>query len=119
MQKQRQTIQVPGLWSESVSPKDHKAYGIGTYRLLILSDRSEDTLYGLRIGKISTASNIFVNGRLISHSGQVSSKVEQHIGSTVPFSAMFDANRQAIEIVIQVSNFDFSASGGIMKPIIF
>lgn len=119
MQKQRQTIQVPGLWSESVSPKDHKAYGVGTYRLLILSDRSEDTLYGLRIGKISTASNIFVNGRLISHSGQVSSKVEQHIGSTVPFSAMFDANRQAIEIVIQVSNFDFSASGGIMKPIIF
>ncbi|TQR95402.1 hybrid sensor histidine kinase/response regulator [Paenibacillus ottowii] len=119
MQKQRQTIQVPGLWSESVSPKDHKAYGVGTYRLLILSDRSEDTLYGLRIGKISTASNIFVNGRLISHSGQVSSKVEQHIGTTVPFSAMFDANRQAIEIVIQVSNFDFSASGGIMKPIIF
>ncbi|WP_336077850.1 hybrid sensor histidine kinase/response regulator [Paenibacillus sp. 203] len=119
MQKQRQSIQVPGLWSESVSPVDHKAYGIGTYRLLILSDRSLDTLYGLRIGKISTASNIFVNGRLISHSGQVSSKVEQHIGSTVPFSAMFDANSQAIEIVIQVSNYDFSASGGIMKPIIF
>ncbi|KOS04046.1 hybrid sensor histidine kinase/response regulator [Paenibacillus polymyxa] len=119
MQKQRQTIQVPGLWSESVSPVDHKAYGVGTYRLLILSDKQEDTLYGLRIGRISTASNIFVNGRLVSHSGQVSSKVEQHTGSTVPFSAMFDTNRQAMEIVIQVSNFDFSASGGIVKPIIF
>ncbi|MGP0580174.1 ATP-binding protein [Paenibacillus peoriae] len=119
MKKQRQTIQVPGIWSESVSPVGHTAYGVGTYRLLILSDRPEATLYGLRIGRISTASNIFVNGRLVSHSGQASNKVEQHTGSTVPFSAMFDTNRQAIEIVIQVSNFDFPASGGIVKPIIF
>ncbi|MBE0340497.1 response regulator [Paenibacillus sp. 28ISP30-2] len=117
--KEQQWIRVPGKWNAALHSPDSTAYGFGSYRLLILTDSPKAPLYGLRIPRINTASNLFVNGQLISKEGQVADKPEHHIGSIVPYSAIFEADGNAIEIVIQASNFDFPANGGIAKSIMF
>ncbi|KJD43959.1 hypothetical protein [Paenibacillus terrae] len=117
--KEQQWIRVPGKWNAALHSPDSTAYGFGSYRLLILVDPQKAPLYGLRIPSIYTASNLFVNGRLINSEGQVADHPEQHTGSFSPYSAAFEAHGNSIEIVIQASNFDFPANGGIMKSIIF
>ncbi|MFK4438515.1 hypothetical protein ABH897_004834 [Paenibacillus sp. RC73] len=85
--KEQQWIRVPGKWNADLHSPDSTAYGFGSYRLLILVDPQKAPLYGLRIPSIYTASNLFVNGRLINSEGQVADHPEQHTGSFSPYSA--------------------------------
>lgn len=115
----KQMIQVPGNWNDAVANEKNATFGYGSYRLRILVSADAEQIYGIRLPTIPTSSKVFVNGRLLAHSGQPASTDDQYKPRIVPYSATFATNRQEIEIIIQVANFDDRIAGGIYWPIKF
>jgi len=112
-------ISVPGSWGSLTSSHNESPYGFGSYRLRILTDPDADQIYSLRINGISSASELFVNGRSLARSGQPASSAEQYIPRDAPYTASFTTSSSEIDIVIQVANFHNPLTGGIMGSIKF
>ncbi|MFC0329096.1 ATP-binding protein [Paenibacillus sepulcri] len=112
-------LSVPGSWGTLASPNHESTFGFGSYRLRILIDPDEDEIYSLRINDISSASELFVNGRSLAKSGQPADQAQQYIAQNVPYNASFMTSSDEIEIVIQAANFHNPYSGGINTSIKF
>lgn len=111
-------IQVPGSWE--VSSQSPNTYGIGSYRLRILVDPTKGNKYGIRIPYISSSSKIYVNGTLLSGSGEVGHSKQDYIPSNKPYTVYFPLeNKSEITLVIQVANFDNAGKGGIVRSLEF
>ncbi|WP_226383707.1 hybrid sensor histidine kinase/response regulator [Paenibacillus massiliensis] len=110
----RQWIQVPGSWKEQTATGTN--FGIGTYRLRVLVDEPND-IYGLRLPSIQTASRLYINHELVMENGHPSITVEQNDPNNNPYSAYFRPDAQQLDVVIQVSNFDYAYAGGITQSI--
>ncbi len=101
------TMPVPGLWTDQPS---REGRGYATYRLRVLLPVEHPPL-SLRAGSPMTAHQLWVNGRRYPGSGKVTR-------SPVPGAAQL-ANRihvlpegaPALELLLQVSNFDFRSGG--------
>lgn len=107
-------IQVPGAWKKTAGMGTN--LGTGTYRLRILIDDPSVT-YGVRVTSIQTASRLYINGNLVKETGQPAEVRAQNHARNIPFSDFFRPDSREIELVIQVSNFDYPYAGGITKPI--
>ncbi|MGG3740485.1 ATP-binding protein [Paenibacillus chibensis] len=115
-----QTIQVPGSWTLGDGRYSSDKYGFGTYRLRILVDPGKGKSYGIHIPSIRSASELYVNGQLLGHSGQPGISKEQYKPLNVPYTVTFTpGDTNEIDLVIQVSNFDDSRDGGIDRSISF
>ncbi|KOY83547.1 response regulator [Lysinibacillus macroides] len=113
-------IQVPGGWDKVVQEKEPNPYGYGSYRLHILVNPEETTTYSIRVPSIRSASEVYVNGRLLAKSGEVGKNRAETVAENVPFTASFEVQGQSkIEIVIQVANFQDPRMGGIVRSIKF
>jgi two-component system sensor histidine kinase ChiS len=110
---------VPGSWDTSSDSLNEKTYGYGSYRLRIQVDLNEDQIYSLRIQGVSSASELFVNGRLLANSGHPAESAVQYIPRNVPYTASFTTRSDEIDIVIQAANFHNSQFGGIEGSIKF
>lgn len=105
-----QMIAVPGSWSAHMS-----TFGSATYRLLIQID-DDHRLYGLKTLSIPMANHIFVNGQLIGTSGDPANDGTYNARNK-PFAGFFTLNRGTNEVIVQVSNYDFPASSGIIHSL--
>ena len=113
-------IRVPGKWNEDLSPSETTPYGYGSYRLRLYVDPEKNTTYSLRVPSVRSASELYVNGRLLTHSGIVATSKEEYTAKNLPYSASFTADENGvIDIVIQVANYRDNRSAGIVRSIKF
>lgn len=113
-------IQVPGGWSEALHADKPSPYGYGSYRLRLYVDPAKHLNYSIRVPSVRTASELYVNGRLLTKSGQVATTKDEYIPKDLPYSTTFTADDNGvIEIVIQAANYVDSRSGGIVRSVKF
>ncbi|GKU25090.1 diguanylate cyclase [Clostridium folliculivorans] len=99
-------LQVPSTVKVSEYNKTLPKYGYGTMRLRIKMKPDDDRLYGIKTQYILSASKIWVNGKLLASSGQVSKDEYGAAGSFEHQIAFFNNDKSEVEIVIQMSNFN-------------
>ncbi|MGG4093287.1 ATP-binding protein [Paenibacillus lautus] len=113
-------IQVPGGWNEALHADKPSPYGYGSYRLRLYVDPAKNLNYSIRVLSVRTASELYVNGRLLTKSGQVATTKDEYISKDLPYSTTFTADENGvIELVIQAANYVDSRSGGIVRSIKF
>ncbi|GIO95301.1 hypothetical protein J14TS5_03870 [Paenibacillus lautus] len=110
-------IQVPDPW-EGVNENGNQM-GFGTYRLKLFVPERNVT-YGLWITDIRTAYRLYVNGELLYESGHPSDTPETHVARNVPHVELIPpAAGNELDIILEVSNYQYADSGGIKLPIKF
>jgi len=115
-------LQVPGEWEEALHREGEEGtpYGFGSYRLRILVNPDNNLNYSVRLPSVRTASEVYVNGRLLAKSGQVGETKEGYTAKNLPYSASFTADENGvIELVVQAANYVDSRSGGIARSVKF
>jgi two-component system sensor histidine kinase ChiS len=117
----RTYLQVPGKWDGAFSSaaKGSAAYGYGTYRLVVQTPEDRETMYGIRVMKAVSASEVYINGHLMAREGQPAASRELHQARTAPYSIYFTANGSTIEIIMHVSNYEYARGGGIVGSLKF
>jgi hypothetical protein len=92
----------------------HSGYGYATYRLQFIT--AKNMRLALKVPRMFTAYDLWVNGELIATAGKVGKTREAMTPQYLPQVAFFEAQQGNNEIVIQVSNF-YHRSGGILESI--
>ena len=115
----RELVRVPGQWKPYMGGEGGDTFGYGTYRLRVQVKGNPDIVYAIRMPSISASNELYVNGRLVGSSGHTASSAERYEPKSVPYSASFTSDRDEIEIVVQVANYDDLLTGGLDKPIQF
>ncbi|QJD85774.1 hybrid sensor histidine kinase/response regulator [Cohnella herbarum] len=109
---ERTMLQVPGKWNGP-------PFGYGSYRLRVLVNGDAEQIYGIKVPMIPSSSELFVNGKMLGRSGETGESADDYTARNVPYTAIFASDREEIEIVVQVANFDDRLGGGIFGPIVF
>ncbi|MCM3112795.1 hybrid sensor histidine kinase/response regulator [Lederbergia lenta] len=113
-------VSIPNNWNKTISDNVIiSPQGFATYRLKILLPENKQRLYGIYVRDISTASKVFINGSLIAESGQPAKSASQYTGKLGPYSAIFQTERDQMEVIIHVANYETTYTGGIPKSIKF
>lgn len=111
-------ITVPGNWQEHMKKDLHDgALGYGTYKLHIMLDDNKEDLVGFRVPLIRTAHRLFVNNEEIGVNGVVSEQPESYTPQVKPYLAFKEVSQDSIDIYVQVANYDFTTSGGLIHSI--
>lgn len=113
--KQSTYLTVPGTWKGKIIEGGMDRKGAGTYRLKVLVKDSDEIL-GLKIRSIRMSQKLFINGKQEGESGVPSTDSEFFKPGNTPYTVFFHSNTPEIEIVLQVSNFNF-ITGGIVNSI--
>ncbi|GEN89487.1 hypothetical protein OSO01_42260 [Oceanobacillus sojae] len=109
-------LDVPEGWNDILN----SSFGYGTYRLQIKVNPDIDQNYGLYIPSIRSSSEVYVNGRKLSSSGEIASDEEQYTAKNLPQNVVFTANEEGnIDIVIQAANYKDIRSSGIIRSVKF
>lgn len=107
-------IQIPSSWNKYMGNEKHSGYGFATYRLQFIT--MENIRLALKVPRICTAYELWVNGELIATAGKVGKTRETMTPQFLPQVALFESQQGVNEIIIQVSNF-YHRSGGILESI--
>ncbi|MBG9456866.1 hypothetical protein ABE61_23520 [Lysinibacillus sphaericus] len=93
----------------------------GTYRLkILLNDNApKDNRYAIRIPAVSTASALYLNGKLVEQSGKVATDSHSHHGQVATYTHYFTNEQPELDIILHISNFDTTISPTINKKIWF
>jgi signal transduction histidine kinase len=104
---------VPAFWNELIPGKKilEPGFGYATYRLKVLLPPLNDKI-ALKILTISSAYKLFINGKEILNVGKVGTSKDAAIASYTPVILPVVPKNNQLNIIIQVSNFDY-ATGGI------
>ena len=108
-------LSVPGTWKGKGLEDGMDRKGAGTYRLKVLVQDSDEIL-GLKIRSIRMSQKLFINGKQEGENGVPSTQIESFKPGNTPYTVFFQSNNREIEILIQVSNFNF-ITGGIVNSI--
>lgn len=110
---------VPAEWNSYIAEDGNpQGAGFGTYRLRVELNNTAKTHYGIRTTNIRMANRIFINGQEVGASGVPGVSDKEDIASNIPYVGFVPVDRSYVEIIVQVSNFNY-ASGGIIYPIWF
>ena len=107
-------IQVPSSWNKHKENVQKSGYGYATYRLRFITN--EDIRLALKLPRIFTSYNLWVNGELVASAGKVGKSREEMTPQYLPLVALFNPRQGENEIVVQISNFNHR-SGGILESI--
>ncbi len=99
-------IEVPGTWNSIT----RETYSAGEYLLKILLPEKTPPTMGLYLPELSQATEIWVNGRLLQTTGNLSTGESSYNLSIAPFSVNGD-----VELRIKLRNSLFR-KGGLIKP---
>ncbi|MFB5763604.1 ATP-binding protein [Paenibacillus medicaginis] len=106
-------IRVPGSWSKLMPVN-----GAATYRLRIkIDDADAAAVYGLKTASIPISNRLIVNGREAGSSGSPAEK-QHYTALNKPYVSYFMLQPGWNEILLQVANYEFRASSGIIESII-
>ncbi|WP_235533171.1 hybrid sensor histidine kinase/response regulator [Paenibacillus sp. Leaf72] len=114
----RMFIPVPGKW-DSLLSANNSPYGYGSYRLRVKVDLDNELTYGIRVPNVATSSELYVNGRLLAKDGQPAKNKQQYTARSTPYTAIFKADTDEIDIVVHAANYDNSIRGGVTGSIKF
>ncbi|MGG4146046.1 ATP-binding protein [Paenibacillus algorifonticola] len=114
----RMFIAVPGKW-DSLLSANNSPYGYGSYRLRVKVDPDNELAYGIRVPNVATSSELYVNGRLVAKNGQPAKIKLQYRARSTPYTAIFKADTDEIDIVVHAANYDNSIRGGVTGSIKF
>lgn len=116
----KKLVQVPGKWNEDFQDGESTPYGYGSYRLRLHVNPDKNINYSLYVPSVRSASELYVNGRLIAESGQVGKTEDEYKAKNLPYSTSFTPDENGvIEIVIQVANFKDVRRSGIIRSVKF
>ncbi|MFF2018753.1 ATP-binding protein [Paenibacillus sp. NPDC058177] len=110
-------LTVPGTWRGESEGSGISRKGAGTYRLTILL-KDKDEVLGLKIRSVRMAHRLFINDVMEGGSGTPAMGVEGFQPSNTPYTVFFHSDTAKLEILLQVSNFNF-VTGGIVNSIPF
>ncbi|MFD2329352.1 ATP-binding protein [Cohnella sp. GCM10020058] len=111
-------LKVPGTWRGTAeNGQGMSRRGYGTYRLRLRLSPSDD-IYGIKVTSIRMGHRLYIDGKLLGESGQPSEARATNKPGNTPYTAYFQPNGSEIEIVLQVSNYDF-VTGGIVNSLQF
>ncbi|MFB5268630.1 ATP-binding protein [Paenibacillus enshidis] len=106
-------IRVPGSWSKLMPVN-----GAATYRLRIkIDDADAATVYGLKTASIPISNRLIVNGQEAGSSGNPAEK-QHYTALNKPYVSYFMLHPGWNEILLQVANYEFQASSGVIESII-
>lgn len=108
------SIKVPGNWSSAGLPNT----GFGTYVLRFTHNQKLTADLALKMQAVSCAYQLYVNGKLLRETGVFSSDATKEQADFYPFLVNFLAEKDTIEIAIQVSNFNYRNGGLWYTPMI-
>lgn len=108
-------ITVPG--NEQIQKDAH--YGTYHMRVVLPKDSDEVKQWGIKLPKMMTAYELYINNRLIDASGTVSENAQQHVGTGYSNTVYFFAENGKVDITLLVSNFDTAEGIGIAQSIHF
>jgi class 3 adenylate cyclase len=109
---------VPGIWNNKpVYGSTMNAQGSGTYTLQVLLPEG-GSMRALNILTMSNAYNLFVDGKLLSSNGIVSSDPELSQPEYAPRVVTFIPDSSVMKLTVQISNFDH-CKGGFWLPVEF
>ncbi|MEK4008174.1 ATP-binding protein [Paenibacillus sp. FSL H3-0333] len=108
-------LEVPGTWRGKNPAGGMSSRGSGTYRLQVLL-KDTDEILGLKIRSIRMAHRLFIGGQEEGASGLPSTDKGAFQPGNTPYSVFFHPDARRLEIVIQVSNYNF-VTGGIVNSL--
>ena len=100
------------LWSDQELNRNKLPYyGYGTYYVQIQLPAAKKW-YGIKIPIMSSASECWIDGKLISKVGEISDGKQSELPGFRPHVAAFYAEHKTIDLVFYVSNFSIPNEGG-------
>ncbi len=91
--------------------KNYDAFGYATYHLIInLNSKYKNTILGLSFPSMLSSYKLWVNGNLLSSNGIVGTTISSGL-SKIPITNYFMNNNKEINLVLQVSNYNFKYGG--------
>ena len=113
-------INVPDGWDERLFNHEQDSYGYGTYRMKVFVDPDVQSNYSLFFPSIRSASEIYVNEKLLSSAGKIGTSMETTHPRNVPQHVTFAADDTGtIEIIVQVTNFHDIRRSGLIRSVKF
>ncbi len=112
-------IQAPQNWNDfEYEGKRVGATGFATYRVRILLPEREAhrSLFALKLPTFSTAARFFVNGEEAFRVGTVGQSATEHVPAYRTGLSVFPVQEDALDLLVQVSNFS-NRKGGLWKSI--
>lgn len=118
---QGQKLQVPGNWNTMFKPEEHsQAYGYGTYHLRILLDQPLSEPLSFWFQSIYTASEVEINGTVLSRVGSLSEDKEGHISATKSFLINYTpTDQKQLDLFVRTSNYESPLKGGLVRSVEF
>lgn len=119
-EKENEYIDVPNGWNVMLNGDDDESFGYGSYRLRIQVPEDKGDHYSLYVPSVRSASEVYVNGRLMASSGEVGVSKDSQQAKNLPYTTTFMADEDGeIEVVVQASNFQDIRRSGIIRSIKF
>ncbi|HEY5405573.1 MAG TPA: sensor histidine kinase, partial [Ginsengibacter sp.] len=103
---------VPGFWNSLIPGKRllEPGFGYATYRLKVLCPPSNEKL-ALKLLTVSSAYKLYVNGKQILQIGNVGTSKPTARAAFKPVIVPVTPEKNELNIVIQVSNYDYGTGG--------
>lgn len=115
-------LQVPGNWSSALDPTGGTAYGYGTYHVRILLDQPLSEPISIWFQAIHTASEVEINGKVLTRSGVLSETAAEHVAKTqsqvVTYMPMQPDVRE-LDLFVRTANHISPVKGGIVRSVQF
>lgn len=100
-------IKVPGVWND----KNYPEHGYALYRMHVILNHEKDAILGIKSFTVSTAYNLYVNGKKIGSEGTFATNEALSKPDYQPQYFVFRPNTDTIEIAIEVSNYNYRKGG--------
>ena len=102
---------VPQIWNRyQVDGKNLPGFGFATYHLKVKVPDTK-TLLGIRVNTVSTAYRFYINDRLVSQNGKISTSIEGSEPQYLPETVIFAPPTKDFDITVQVSNYAYARGG--------
>ncbi|QJD84623.1 ATP-binding protein [Cohnella herbarum] len=104
-------MKVPSKWNgKLIDGKPLPAHGYATYRMVLHNVPLNQT-FALKKTNIRFSSAVYVNGKKLFQDGQPSEEASGYRAGNVPQIGFFSSEKEDIEIIVHVANFDYANSG--------
>ena len=112
-------IKIPDKWNDyKIKAKKLPAIGHGTYRIkVILPENNSDSKLLLKIPSVYSSYNCWFNDKFIFKKGNPSTSLNDFKGSNYPEILDIAEGNNILVITLNVSNYFFSMSGGIINSL--
>lgn len=109
---------VPKMWNNNLwHHKPLPAYGYGTYQLkILLGKQHKGKHFGLKLNYVNSSYQLWIAGKKIGQVGIVATVEEKYRGNTNPSVYTFDSEKDTVELIVQVANYQ-DRFGGIIGSI--